>query len=260
MCIRDRETSDLAKRSGWWKSIDAADIDGDGDIDLLATNVGTNTKYKTSIKKPMTVYYGDFDGSGKPHIVEVKREGDVCYPERGRSCSSNAMPFIGKKFETFHDFGLASLDEIYGDEKLEAARRFEANTFEQGVFRNEGGGKFRFEAFDQSSRIAQIAPSHAGKFVDVDSDGDMDIALGQNFFGPQSETGNYDGGVGQVLRNNGKGEFSPITPAKSGFVVRDAVVAIEVVDFNKDGRPDLAVASNQGPFRIFLNKAKGKRE
>lgn len=242
-------TGELANRTGWWSAISAGDIDGDGDIDLVVSNVGLNTKYKTSLAKPMTVYYGDFDESGKSHIVEVKQEGNICYPERGRSCSSNAMPFIANKFETYHEFGLATLNDIYGDEKLSNALKFEANTFDHAVFTNNGQGEFSYQPLP---RISQIAPSRALALADVDGDRDLDIVMGQNFFGPQSETGHYDGGLGQILTNNGHGKFLPLAPQDSGLVVREAATEVFVGDVNNDQRTDIVIATHNGPIRIFL--------
>ena len=241
----------IGKRTGWWSSIAAADIDGDGDTDLIAGNVGLNTKYKTSLKKPMTVYYGQFDDSGKSHIVEVKQEGDVCYPERGRSCSSHAMPFIAEKFDSYHEFGLATLNEIYGEEKLEEARKFEANTFTHGIFVNDGNGNFEYQALP---RIAQIAPSHAITAADFDGDNLIDIILGQNFFGPQSETGRYDGGVGQYLRNRGNLQLEAVRPAESGIFVQDPTTAIASVDINNDGKKDVVMATNDGPVLVYFKQ------
>ena len=246
----DRE-DDLSKRTGWWSAIAAADVDSDGDIDLVAGNIGLNTKYKTSLEKPMTVYYGQFDDSGQSHIVEVKQEGNVCYPERGRSCSSHAMPFIAEKFDSYHEFGLATLNDIYGDDKLAAAKKFEANTFEHGVFVNDGTGNFKFAALP---RIAQIAPSQSLAVLDFDGDGLMDILLGQNFFGPQQETGRYDGGLGQLLRNKGDLIFEPVKPGQSGILVRDPTTAIGVIDVNGDGKNDVALATNDGPVRVFVRQ------
>lgn len=246
-----RDAGAMTGTTGWWTDLVAGDVDGDGDVDLVAANVGLNTKYKTSAKKPMTLYYGEFDASGERHIVEVKQEGNVCYPERGRSCSSNAMPFIADKFSTFHDFGLATLSDIYGEDKLGSASRFEAKTFEHGVFLNDGAGRFDFRPLP---RITQIAPSRAIALADLDGDEDLDLIVGQNFFGPQSETGRYDGGLGQILENDGQGNFAPIRPVKSGFIVRQAATGLMVGDVNADGSRDIIVVVNDGPVQTFLNQ------
>ena len=85
-----------------------ADLDGDGRLDLIAGNFGYNTKYKEATpEKPKLLYYADCDNTGRKNIVEVKREADTLYPERGRSCSSTAMPFLKTKFPTYHAFASA---------------------------------------------------------------------------------------------------------------------------------------------------------
>jgi len=70
------------------------DFDGDGDFDYVVGNNGLNTKYET----PALLYYGDVDGSGRKRILEAEMEKGKCFPIRGLSCSSNAMPFLRKKF------------------------------------------------------------------------------------------------------------------------------------------------------------------
>ena len=114
-----------------------------------------------------------------------------------------------------------------------------------------GAGKFEFQPLP---RICQIAPSRSNALADLDDDGDLDIVLGQNFFGPQAETGRYDGGLSQVLINEGKGEFSAVAPAKSGVSVREAVTATEVRDINGDKKMDVVFALNNGPVKVFLGK------
>ncbi len=238
----------LAEVTGFWNSVAPADIDHDGDLDFVAGNLGLNTKYKTpDIAHPHLAYYGDFDGKGA-QFVEVKREGDMLYPERGRSCSSRAMPFIADKFKTFKTFATASLAEIYTPARLESSRMLSVTAFETGVFVNEGG-KFTFQPLP---RLAQVSPAMGITAADFTGDGRVDLFLNQNFiFGPQIETGAFDGGVGLFLAGDGKGKFTPVEPLQSGLVIPGDNRAAVVLDLDGNGSPDLLGSQSNGVLHAF---------
>ena len=241
----------IADLKGWWNSVTSGDFDGDGDLDYAVGNVGLNTKYKQpDLQHPMLTYYADFDGTGKPNIVEVKREGDVCLPERGRSCSSTAMPFIKQKFPTFKQFALASLNDVYSDEKLAKAEKYEATEFQSGVLWNNAG-KFTFKPFE---RIVQIAPIHGLVAADLNGDGNCDLFAAQNFFGPQIENPRYDGGLGDLLLGDGKGGFKRIEHLRSGILITGDMKSATIADWNNDNRPDLAVTRNNETAAAFETK------
>lgn len=241
----------LATKTGWWNGITAGDIDNDGDIDYVASNFGLNTKYHATMDKPVRAYYGDMDGSGTPRFVETEYEGDNLYPVRGKSCSTSAMPMLGKRFKTFHLFAKATLPEIYTSQCISDARRFEATVLESGAWINQGDGRFVFEPLP---RLAQIAPGFGIVLEDVDGDGNLDLYLAQNFFSPQVETGRMDGGVSLLLRNRGNGRFEPIWPDRSGLVVPGDAMGLTGADLNGDGWIDFAVAQNDGAVKTFLNR------
>ena len=180
------EAAGLSERTGWWNGIDGRDLDNDGDIDYVVTNFGLNTKYEASVASPTELYYGDFDGSGQMRLVEAEHEGQKLYPVRGRSCSSHAIPIVGQRFPSYHEFASASLAEIYTPECLTESHLFSIVTLESGILINDGRGRFEFRALPT---IAQASPSFGVVANDFDGDGVADIYLAQNFFGPQSETG-----------------------------------------------------------------------
>ena len=66
----------LEALSGWWNSIAAGDFDEDGDLDYAVGNFGLNTKYHPGPGTRCGSFYGDFDGTGHPQIVEAKEMKD----------------------------------------------------------------------------------------------------------------------------------------------------------------------------------------
>ena len=238
----------LDKLTGWWSSLAAGDLDQDGDIDLVAGNVGLNTKYKATDSKPELLYYGDFDGTGKPRILEAKFEGSVCLPHRGYSCSSSAMPGLRSKLPTFHSFAIKSLEAIYSQSRLEKARRFEANTLESGIFINDGSGRF---SFVQLPHIAQAFPVNSIAIKDLTNDDKLDIYLAGNSSSPQRETGNMDGGISLLLKGNGLGNFQAVWPNESGLAVPGNARGLALTDLNGDSKLDIVVSINDGELRAF---------
>ena len=254
--LQDRtKQAGLAGITGWWRGVAAIDIDHDGDLDYVVTNLGLNTKYpQATVERPQLMYYSDFDGTGKSKIVEVLREGDKLYPERGRTAMIGEMPFIKDRFPTFHTYAKATIADMFTPEKLKQAERYEAVEFQNGILVNDGG-RFTFRPLD---RIAQIAPGNSPVVCDFDGDGNADIFLSQNSFGPMVEVPRFDGGLGQLLLGDGKGGFRAIPVRESGIAVPGDAKAASFTDLNNDGRPDIAVSVNSGSAAAFFNQSAGQ--
>ena len=132
-----------ANRLGWWTSVAHADFDNDGDLDYVVGNMGLNSKYHVSAENPYLAYWGDADGSGQSRFVEACKENGHVYPVRGKSCSTQAIPSLAKKFKTFHAFASAGLSEIYQPEILKRSK-LEINELASGLLVNSGKGTFVF--------------------------------------------------------------------------------------------------------------------
>ena len=242
----------LAGHRGWWNSVTLGDFDADGRLDIVAGNWGLNSKYEGAYSKtqPLRMAYADFDENGVVDIVEYHFDKltKKMVPERGRSCTMNAMPFIGKQNESFNLFGSRSLEEVYG-KCLKEGTVLEANTLAHTVFLNRDG-KFEARALPVE---AQFAPVFGINIADFDGDGHEDIFMAQNFFASQRETPRSDGGRSLLMRGNGKGDFVSISGQNSGLIIYGEQRGSAVADYDHDGRPDLVVTQNGSSTRLYRN-------
>lgn len=244
------ERAGLAGISGWWSALAVADVNGDGRPDLIAGNVGLNTKYRASPAEPTLLFAGDFDGSGRDQLVEAQFEEGRLYPLRGRSRLANAFPWLTRKFPNYHAFAGATMEEIFGADRLAGVRRLAATELRSGVFLQEPDGTFRFSPLP---RVAQIAPINAILARDLDGDGQLDLFCAGNDFGPEPNTGRFDGGVSVLLKGDGRGALTPVPPCDSGLLVPGETRALATINVGPAGHGVL-VAPSRGRVVLFLAK------
>ncbi|MFK8039239.1 MAG: VCBS repeat-containing protein [Crocinitomicaceae bacterium] len=235
-----------AKDVGWWYSIEKGDFNNDGLTDYIAGNLGWNNKFHPSKKNPLEIYCHDFDNSGTYDIVLAKYQNDVCYPVRGRQCSSEQMPFISQKFANYDQFATANMEKLYGKENLEnASIHYSATNFSTSILLNKGN------SYDVKTLPAEIQFSTVNSIMvdDFNKDGNLDVLAAGNNYAAEVETIRYDGGRGALLYGNGDGTFKPLSPTESGwFVDTDAKDFTSVS--TKMGKLFL-VASNNSSLKWF---------
>lgn len=250
--LKRSNNESLSRSNGWWYSASIGDLDNDGDLDILAGNLGSNNKFHPKEDHPLELYCNDFDNSGSFDIVLAKYQGETCYPVRGRECSSQQMPFLEEKFPSYKDFAFADLERIYGKVKLDSALQLKAYTLKSAVFWNEGGGSF------SSTNLplhAQFAPINGSALQDLDSDGDLDIIAAGNMFGAEVETTRYDAGIGIVLLNNGDQTFQVMDHTLSGVFNNGDAKDLKVVNLANGNRAILITNNNDSPTLFVQNRS-----
>jgi len=253
--------SGLESWKGFWNGVTAGDFDGDGRMDLVASNWGRNWRIDqtggpagatpaTGRPAPVRLVSGEFSEPGR--VLTLLASADPATgrqtPWRAWSALAKAIPSLVERVSSHRDFAARDVTDLLGPLAARAAS-VEADTFDSMVFLNRGG---RFEAVPLPIE-AQLAPAFGLSVADFDGDGQEDLFLAQNFFGVDAETSRQDAGTGLVLLGDGRGRFRSLPPREAGFSLPGEQRASAVADVDGDGRPDLAVGQHAGITRIFRN-------
>jgi len=216
--------------TGWWNTISAADMDGDGDIDLVIGNCGTNTQFHVNDKEPMTLYYKDFDGNGSIDPVLCYFMNGVSYPAASRDDLTDQVPSLKKKFLEYNQYANATINDIFTPEQLKDAGLLKAETMQTVYLENQGSKGFIQHTLPLP---AQYAPVYSILLQDLNNDGKKDILLAGNNSWTRIKFGSYNANHGVLLEGDGKNGFTYIPQSASGLSLRQNVRSLQLIHTGK---------------------------
>jgi hypothetical protein len=237
------EAYNLTSTVGWWNAISAADLDGDGDDDLVAGNLGENYKFQVNSKNEFKVFADDFDNNGTYDVFLANKKDNKLLPVRGKECSSQQMPVINAKFPSYNSFANAELEQILG-ERITTATQYQVNIFSTLILRNANG----ILSPVILPKEAQFSTVNSIINADFNNDGKVDLLLAGNRFDTEVETTPSDASLGLLLLNTGDMQFEPVPPNQSGLYLSGNIKDIQLLS-GRSGK-FLISAENQGPLRI----------
>jgi hypothetical protein len=232
--------------NGWWNSIEADDLDGDGDMDFIVGNYGLNNQFNVSASRPATLVYKDFNQDGQVDPFLSYYIGEQSYPYASRDEALGQVNTLRVRFPDYNTYSNATLDKILTKAELDNVSTLNADNLKTLMLENKGD---KFESRELPVQ-AQYSPVYAIAIADIDADGDKDVILGGNETMTRVRIGKSDANMGILLLNDGKANFTYVDQKKSGLNLKGDARAMEVISFN--GKLSLIVGETGLPVKSYV--------
>ncbi len=237
----------LDSTEGWWNVVRAADLNGDGQLDLIAGNLGLNSYLRATPNEPAQLFVNDYYATGTLKQILTFYKNGVSYPLVGRDELVKLMPPLRGRYPNYKDFGAATLKDILPPQELAGSQVLNARTFAHVVALHRGGGRFEVQPLPAE---AQFAPVYAIVPDDFDGDGRTDLLLAGNAFGVPPVIGRHDAGQGLLLRGSREGAWVPMDMTTSGLLIQAEARRAQVVRDALGGRL-VAITSSGGVLQLW---------
>ena len=174
---------DVPVSTGLWQSICVTDVNGDGNMDVIAGNWGCNNKFYAGKNGPLKLYVKDFDKNGSLEQV-------MCYTINGNEYTflakdelERSLPVLKKAYLKYSDVAGKSVQYMF-DDLFKDYVELKAEVLASSVFINNGKAEFGIKALPDES---QLSPLFAISAMSADT-----WLTGGNFYGVVPYEGRYD--------------------------------------------------------------------
>ncbi|QJD81234.1 VCBS repeat-containing protein [Spirosoma rhododendri] len=245
--------------NGFWQCLAAADFDRDGDIDLIAGNLGLNTRLRKGADIKLHLWVKDLDNNKTNDPILAYNVLDHWYPTATKDELGKQVPsIINRRYTNYADYAGQTVEQLFSQGELTDAEERDVNQLASVYLENQYG-KFVVHTLPvqaQVSKLFTLLP------LDIDHDGDLDVVGGGNFYGASMYQGRYDASYGLVLRNDGKRsgsspQFTSLSPVDTGLLLSGEVRDMVAIPATSGTR--LIMARNNAPVQLVRLKPAGNQ-
>ena len=245
-------TTGMNNLFGWWQSVKAADLDGDGDNELVLGNYGNNFYLRPDLQHPVKLWINDFDMNTLPDKVFSRTIGGKDVPVFLKREFTDALPSMKKENLRHHEYATKTIQTLF-DPALERSATVKTFNYSSSVIAwNEGNGKFTIQELPLEAQLSSV---NAILCKDINKDGKLDIVLGGNITECLPQFGRLDANYGIVLENKGNRLFRVMSSWDNNISVTGMVRDISSIN-STDGDYILFLRNNDYPVIYKLKNKK----
>jgi hypothetical protein len=127
----------LKNTYGMWNDIEFCDLDNNGEIDIVAGNMGLNSKLQASVERPITMYLDDFDENTQsdPIIFYDFFGNDVPFASKDKLVDQ--LPKLKKNFLDYEKFAqIETIEDLVGKKEEDILEIKKINELRSMIYRN----------------------------------------------------------------------------------------------------------------------------
>jgi len=240
----------LDNLSGFWGALQIADLDKDGDLDMVLGNMGENFPLSVDLERPAKIWVGDFDNNSFTDKIMTKTYKGKDVPVFLKREMTEQFPFLKNKNLKHSEYADKTLEDLFEPKVLKQASVSSVNFMKSVIAINDGKGNFTFSDLPVEVQFSCVNAILAD---DVNADGLPDLILGGNNTGFIPQLSRQDASRGIVLINKGKGKFAYLPNKDSGFTMTGEIRDLATVTVNKQ-KYFLSLINDQKPRVFKINR------
>jgi hypothetical protein len=146
---------DIKASTGLWQSLIATDVNGDGNLDILAGNLGLNSKYAAGKDGPVKLYVKDFDKNGSIEQIATYMIDGNEYPFLAKDELERSLPVLKKAYLKYSDVAGKTVQYIFHD-LFKDFIELNAEQLASTCYINDGKGGFLPQVLPTEMQLAPI--------------------------------------------------------------------------------------------------------